>query len=97
MSPRLALIIHSILIGLDIVLIFIYILQPQRDRVHGGLGQGLFVFYGLGVVVFLLVYEVIFLVLHFKEFFMVTKTLGWILICLNVLIGLKLIHFARLL
>jgi hypothetical protein len=93
MSTRFTLISTVVLLILDILFTYFYITQPQRDRVHGGLGQGLMVMYGLGVILLLVVYGVAFLVVYYKQWFTAAKTMCLLLGGLNVLFLLLLLMF----
>lgn len=90
MTPKTILFLTVALITIDILLIILRIRQPSKDRVHGGLGEGIMAMYALGIIVLLILYGSAFLIAHYKEWLTAAKVLFWILAVINIITALWL-------
>lgn len=96
MSTKFFLICTTVLVVLDVAFILYFIRQPAKDTVHGGLGDALMAMYAFGMVLIFVLYEISFLILYFKKRFTATRILCWLLIGVNVLLGIPfVIDFIR--
>lgn len=88
MSNKFFLICTTVLVVLDVVLILHFIRQPGNDTVHGGLGGAPMAIYALSLVLIFILYQISIFVLYFKKRFTAARIMCWLLIGVNVLLGI---------
>lgn len=90
MPGKFVLYCHSALIMIDIIFIIKVISAPQKDVVHGGLGHGLMALFGMGAVLLLIAYKIVFLILYFKGKTHTVRVLCWFTIVMSAFLFLSL-------